>query len=153
MAQKTKREQMAKTVVTQTASFGVRLKHFRQLVKAKPEEFADSLGISKEKLSLIENGKISFNATRKNLFPLYNIYGLNRDWIISGIGLTFAKKTLRVKPEVFDTATLLSAKGAPVNVILMMTKSKEMDAVGRAAQAFSDTVKTAFLNLDDTCMI
>lgn len=143
---------MAKTVVTQTSSIGARLKYFRQLVKAKPEEFADSLGITREKLALIENGKCFFQATRSSLYPLYSDFGMNRDWMLTGIGLTFAKKTLRVKPEIFETATLLSGKGLPLTAILMLAKSKEMDAIGRGVQALSDTVKTAFVNLDDSCI-
>lgn len=63
---------------------GSRLKEIREEKKITQSDFASSLRISRSHLAGLETGAKNF--TNRILDDLYNFYGINKDWLLNGIG-------------------------------------------------------------------
>lgn len=74
-------------------SIGLRIKGIRQASGLTQKEFADSLGIVQGFLSGVERGKKNISDTL--IIALCHSYGINRQWLESGLGEKFRELQLK----------------------------------------------------------
>lgn len=70
-----------------------RIKYVRQNAKLTQTEFADKIGLTKNFISLVENG--NRDVSDRTIKDICRVFGCNEVWLRTGVGEPFAPKTRR----------------------------------------------------------
>ena len=101
-----------------TEQIQTRLKKARKDLGLTQSQFAEKLGLTQTAYNLIENGKTSLSD--KHIKPICAIFGINEEWLRTGINEEFKKNSL-VK-EIEDVASTL----LPINQEYLLTLTKAL---------------------------
>ena len=84
-------------------TIGERLKQIRKDCKLTQSEFGNALGVTKQAIANVESNHS--NPSIDFLCKLIEIYNININWLISGIGETFIQKKSveNISTEEFET--------------------------------------------------
>lgn len=104
---------------------GERIREVRKSFGLTLEKFGDRIGLKKNSVSQIENGKNEL--TDGNALAICREYNVNEHWLRTGVGEMF------VKPDAFSLDEFAKARGATDLELEIMKAYFELDADIRKA--------------------